>query len=93
MYPTPSATNMTMTRSQSLPQAEAMSTPEATGAIQGSESPKSTSSQESIGATPSHGSPESTKSQECPLSPGWAQTITIFLGHSLKSEVGQKLQK
>ena len=35
----------------------------------------------------------STKSQESPLSPGWVHTITIILGHSLKSEIGQKLQK
>ena len=60
-----------------------MSTPQAAEATQGSESPKSTSSQ---------GSPESTKSQECPLSSGWVHTFTIILGHSLKSEIGQKLQ-
>ena len=28
-----------------------------------------------------------------PLSPGWVHTITLTLGHSLKSEIGQKLQK
>ena len=82
---------MTTTRSQS--QAQAMSTPQAAEATQESDSPKSTSSQESIGSTPSQGSPDSTKSQECPLSPGWVHTITIILGHSLKSEIGQKLQK
>ena len=82
---------MTTTRSQS--QVQAMSTPQTAEATQESESPKSTSSQESIGSTPSQGSPESTKSQECPLSPGWVHTINIILGHSLKSEIGQKLQK
>ena len=84
---------MTTTRSQSQAQAQAMSTPQAAEATRGSESPNSTSSQESIGSTPSQGSPESTKSQECLLSPGWVHTITIILGHSLKSEIGQKLQK
>ena len=84
---------MTTTRSQSQVQAQAMSTPQAAGATQGSESPKSTSSQENIGSTPSQGSPECTKSQECPLSPGWVHTITIILAYSLKSEIGQKLQK
>ena len=84
---------MTTTRSQSQAQAQAISTPQAAEATQESESPKSTSSQESIGSTPSKGSPESTQSQECPLSPGWVHTITIILGHSLKSEIGQKLQK
>ena len=70
-----------------------MSTPQAAEATQGSVSPNRTSSQENIGSTPSQGSPESTKSQECPLSQGWVHTITIILGHSLKSESGQKLQK
>ena len=84
---------MTTTRLQSQAQAQAMSTPQAAEATRESESPKSTSSQESIGSTPSHGSTVSTKSQECPLSPGWVHTITIILGHSLKSETGQKLQK
>ena len=82
---------MTTTRSQS--QAQAMSMPQAAEAIQGSESPKSTSSQESIGSTPSQGNPQSTKSHQCLLSPGWVHIITIILGHSLKSEIGQKLQK
>ena len=31
--------------------------------------------------------------KESPLSPGWVHTITIILGHSLKSEIGQNLQK
>ena len=70
-----------------------MSTPREVEATQESESHKSTSSQESLGSTPSQGSPESTKSQECPLSAGWVHTITIILGNSLKSEIGQKLQK
>ena len=84
---------MTTTRSQSQSQAQAMSTSQAAEATQGSDSPKRTSSQESIGCTPSKGSPESTQSQACLLSPGWVHTITIILGHSLKSEIGQKLQK
>ena len=90
-YPTPSATNMTTTRSQS--QSQSMSTPQAAEASQGSESPKSTSSQESIESTPSQGNPEITKSQECLLSPGWVHTLTIILGHSFTSEIGQNLQK
>ena len=84
---------MTTTRSQSQAQAQAISTPKAAEATQQSESPKSTSSQESMGSTPSQGSPESTKSLQCPLSPGWVHTITIILDHSLKSGIGQKLQK
>ena len=84
---------MNSTRSQSQAQAQAMSTLQAAGATQGSESPKSTSSQENIGNTPSQGCPKSTKTQECPLSPGWVHTITIILGHSSKSEIGHKLQK
>ena len=84
---------MTTTRSQSQAQEQAMSTPQAAEATQESDSPKSTSSQESRGSTPSHGSPNSTKSQESLLSPGWVHTIPIILGHSLKSEIGQKVQK
>ena len=84
---------MTTNRSQSQAHVQAMSAPQAAEATEGSESPKHTSSQKSIGSTPSQGSPESTKSQECPLSPGWVHTITIILGHSLKSEIEQKLQK
>ena len=86
---------MPTTRSQS----KAMSTPQVSPAQQEPESPKSTSSQES---------PESTISQETPrnipyqnskpsldnlLSPGWIHAIPIIMGHPLKSEVGQKLQK
>ena len=84
---------MTTTRSQSQAQAQTISTPQAAAATQGSESPIRVIRQERIRSTPSQGSPESTKSQECPLSPGWVHTITIILGHSLKSEIGQKLQK
>ena len=84
---------MTTTRTQSQAQAQAISSPEAAEAIQQSECPKSTSSQESIGSIPSQGNPESTKSQEGPLFPGWVHTITIILCHSLKSDIGQKLQK
>ena len=82
---------MTTTSSQS--QAQAMSTPQAAEATQESENPKSTPCQECIGSTPCQGSPESTKSQECPISPGWVYTITIILGQSLNSEIGQKIQK
>ena len=82
---------MTSTRCHS--QAQAISTFLAAGATQGSESPKSTSSQENTGNTPSQGSPKSTKTPECPVSPGWVHTITIIIGHSLKSESGHKLQK
>ena len=70
-----------------------MSTPQAAETPQESERPKGTSSQASIGSTPSQGSHNSSKSQESPLSPGWVHMITIILGHSLKSEIGQKLQK
>ena len=84
---------MTTTRSQSQAQAPAMSTPQAAEATQESDSPNSTSSQASIGSTPPQGSHNSTKSQESPLSPGWVHTITIILGHSLKSEIGQELRK
>ena len=84
---------MTTTRSQSQAQAQAMSTSQAAEATDESDTPQNTSSQVSIGSTPSQGTHKSTKSQESPLSPGWVHTITIILGHSLKSEIGQKLQK
>ena len=84
---------MTTTWTQSQAPAPAISTPQAADDTQQSESPNSKSSQESIGSSPSQGSPESTKSWKCPLSPGWVHTISIILGHSLKSEIGQKLQK
>ena len=80
---------MTTTRSQS----QAMSTPQPTVAPQEPESRSSTPSQQSSGNTPSQASPESTSSQECPLSPGWVHTISTIKGCSLKSEIGQKLQK
>ena len=82
---------MTSTRSQS--QTQAMSTPQAAEATQESDSPISTSSQASTGNTPSQGSHKSTTSQGRSLSPGWVHTITMILGHSLKSDNGQKLQK
>ena len=84
---------MTTTRSQSQAQAQSMSTSQAAEATHESDSPQNTPSQASIGSTPSQGSHKSTKSQESPLSRGWVHTITIILGHSLKSEIGQKLQK
>ena len=84
---------MTTTRSQSQAQAQAMSTSQAVEATHESDFPQNTSSQATIGCTPSQGSHKSTKSQESPLYPGWVHTITIILGHSLKSENGQKLQK
>ena len=80
---------MTTTRSQS----QAMSTPQPTVAPQEPESPSSTPSQESSGNTPSQVSPESTSSQECPLSPGWVHSISTIMSNSLKSEIGQMLQK
>ena len=80
---------MTTTRSQS----QAMSTPQTTVAPQEPESPSSTPSQESSGNTPSHASPESTSSQECHLSPGSVHAISTIMSYSLKSEIGQKLQK
>ena len=82
---------MTTTWSQSQAQAQAMSTPQAPEATQESDSPPNTSSQASISGKPSQASHNSPKSPESPLSPGWAYTITIIQGHSLKSEIGQKL--
>ena len=84
---------MTTTRSQSQAQAQDMSTPQAAEATQESDSPENKTFLAGIGSTPSHGSHNRTKSQESPLSPGWVHTITIILGNSLKSEIGQKLQK
>ena len=69
-----------------------MSTSQAAEATHESDNHQNTPSQESIGSTPSQGSQKSTKSQESPISPGLVHTITIILGHSLKSEIGQKLQ-
>ena len=80
---------MTTTRSQS----QAMSTPQPAVAPQEPESPSSTPSQESSGNDPSQASPESTSSQEYPLSPGLVHAISTIKRYSLKSEIGQKLQK
>ena len=80
------ATNMPTTRSQS----KAMSTPPISSVLEEPESPKSTSSQEtpwstqSINNTPPIGNL---------LSPGWVHAITIIMGKSLQSEVGEMLQK
>ena len=87
--PIPSATNMTTTRSQ----APAMSTPQASSAQQEQESPESIPSQESPESIPSPGSTETTTSKHSSLSPEWVQSITIIMGHSLKFDIGQKLQK
>ena len=84
---------MTTTRSQSQAQAQAMSTSQVAEATHESDSPQNTSSQASIGCTPSKGSHKSTTSQGSSLSPGWVHTITMILSHSIKSEIGQKLQK
>ena len=71
---------MTTARSQS----QAMSTPQPAVAPQEPESPSGTPSQESSGSTPS---------QDSPLSPGWIHAISIIMSYSLKSEIGQNLQK
>ena len=88
-FPTPSATSMTTTRSKS----QAMSTPQPTITPQQPESPSSTPSQGNSGNTPSQACPEITSSQECPLSPGWVHAISTIMSYSLKSEIGQKVQK
>ena len=77
---------MPTTRSQS----KAMSTPPVSPAKEEPESPKSISSQETPRSIPSQ---NSTPSLDNLLSPGWLHAITIIMGHPLKSEVGQKLQK
>ena len=82
---------MTTTRSQSQAQAQAMSTSQAAEATHESDTPQNTSSQASIGSTPSQGTHKSTKSQESPLFPGWVHTITMILGHSLKSTKTSKM--
>ena len=84
---------MTTTKSQSQAQAQSMSTSQAAEATHESDSLQNTSSQASIGSTPSQAIHKSTNHQESPISPGWVHTITIILGHSLKSEIGPKLQK
>ena len=37
--------------------------------------------------------PDRSPPQETPLSPEWIHAITTLMGHSLQSEIGQKLQK
>ena len=77
---------MPTTRSQS----KAMSTPPVSPVLEEPVSPKSISSQEtprsipSLNITPPLGNL---------LSPGWTHAIIIIMGHPLKSEVGQMLQK
>ena len=87
--PIPLATNMSTTRSQAL----ALSTPQASSAQKEQESPESLPSQESPESIPSPGSTETTTSKDSPVSPEWVHAITIIMGHSLKSDFGQKLQK
>ena len=67
-----------------------MSTPPVFPVLEEPESLKSTSSQETPRSIPSL---NSTPSLDNLLSPGWTHAITIIMGHPLKSEVGQKLQK
>ena len=78
--------NMPTTR----PQSKTMSTPPVSPVLEEPESPKSTSSQETPWSIPSL---NSTPPLGNPLSPGWTHAITIIIGHPLKSEVGQMLQK
>ena len=80
------ATNMPTTR----PQSKAMSTPPICSILEETESPKSASSQETPWSTQSI---NSTPPLDNLLSPGWTHAITIIMGYSLKSEVGQMLQK
>ena len=80
------AANMPTTRSQS----KAMSTPPISSILEEPESPKSTSSQETPWSTQSI---NSTPPLDNLLPPGWTHAITIIMGKSLKSEVGQMLQK
>ena len=80
------ATNMPTARSQS----KAMSAPPISSILEEPESPKSTSSQETPWSTQSI---NSTPPLDNLLSPGWTHAITIIMGKSLKSEVGQILQK
>ena len=80
------ATNMPTTRSQS----KAMSTPPVSPVLEEPNSPKSTSSQETPRSIPSV---NSTPPLDNLLSPGWTHAITIIMGHPLKSEIGQMLQK
>ena len=80
------ATNMPTTRSQS----KAMSTPPISSVLEEPESPKSTSSQETPWSTQSM---NNTPPIDNLLSPGWVHAITIIMGKSLQSEVGEMLQK
>ena len=80
------ATNMPTTRSQY----KAMSTPPINSVLEEPESPKSTSSQECPG---SNQSINNTPQMGNLLSPGWVYAITIIMGESLQSEVGEMLQK
>ena len=80
------ATNMPTTRSQS----KAMSTPPISSVLEEPESPKSTSSQETPWSTQSINNTSPLGNQ---LSPGWVHAITIIMGKSLQSEVGEMLQK
>ena len=83
--PFTTATNMPTTRSQS----KAMSTPPISSILEEPESPKSAASQETPWSTQSiNSTPPLDK-----LSPGWVHAITIIMGKSLQSEVGQLLQK
>ena len=81
-----SATNMPTTRSQS----KAMSTPPISSVLEEPESPKSTSSQETPWSTQSINNTSPLGNQ---LSPGWVHAVTIIMGKSLQSEVGEMLQK
>ena len=77
---------MPTTRSQS----KAMSTPPISSVLEEPESPKSTSSQETPWSTQSINNTSPLGNQ---LSPGWVHAITIIMGKSLQSEVGEMLQK
>ena len=77
---------MPTTRSQS----KAMSTTPVSPVLEEPESPESTSSQETPRSIPSL---NSTPPLGNLLSPGWTHDITIIMGHPLKSEVAQMLQK
>ena len=67
-----------------------MSTPPVSPVLEEPESPKSTSSLETPRSIPSL---NSTPPLDNLLSPGWIHAITTLMGHPLKSEVGQVLQK
>ena len=67
-----------------------MSTPPVSPVLEEPDSPKSTSSQETPRSIPST---NSTPPLDNLLSPGWTHAITIIMGHPLKSEIEQMLQK